>query len=147
MENQDAIDAAIVGCLADPKEARAGLQEIHFLPFNPVDKRTAITYIENDTGKWIRASKGAPEQILQLAHNKDDIAARVHSIIDKFAERGLRSLAVAMQASQCPTPITNLHLLTFLGADYKHDSYPFSTFSLSCEPNLIPSMLSITGSS
>lgn len=36
-------------------------------------------------------------QILNLARNKADIAKRVHSIIDKFAERGLRSLAVARQ--------------------------------------------------
>ncbi|GKD03796.1 glycosyl transferase, family 20 protein, partial [Tanacetum coccineum] len=50
-ENQDAIDAAIVGMLADPKE------------------------------------------IL----NKSVIERRVHSIIDKFTERGLRSLAVAYQ--------------------------------------------------
>ncbi|KAG0590309.1 hypothetical protein M758_1G095600 [Ceratodon purpureus] len=97
LENQDAIDAAIVGILADPKEARANIQEIHFLPFNPVDKRTAITYIDNSNGKWYRSSKGAPEQILDLAHNKSEIAVRVHSIIDKFAERGLRSLAVARQ--------------------------------------------------
>ncbi|OAE23029.1 hypothetical protein AXG93_3255s1080 [Marchantia polymorpha subsp. ruderalis] len=61
IENQDAIDAAIVGMLADPKEARAGIREIHFLPFNPVDKRTAITFIDSD-GKWHRASKGAPEE-------------------------------------------------------------------------------------
>ncbi|KAK6123272.1 hypothetical protein DH2020_042986 [Rehmannia glutinosa] len=54
-ENQDAIDAAIVGMLADPKE------------------------------------------ILNLAHNKSDIERRVHAVIDKFAERGLRSLAVAYQ--------------------------------------------------
>ncbi|BBN05362.1 H+-transporting ATPase [Marchantia polymorpha subsp. ruderalis] len=96
MENQDAIDAAIVGMLADPKEARAGIREVHFLPFNPVDKRTAITYIDEE-GKWHRATKGAPEEILHLAHNKDLIANKVHSIIDKFAERGLRSLAVARQ--------------------------------------------------
>nr|BAM20989.1 plasma membrane H+-ATPase [Marchantia polymorpha] len=96
VENQDAIDAAIVGMLADPKEARAGIQEIHFLPFNPVDKRTAITYIDAD-GKWHRASKGAPEEILHLAQNKEAISSRVHSVIDKFAERGLRSLAVARQ--------------------------------------------------
>lgn len=62
MENQDAIDASIVNMLADPKEARAGIQEIHFLPFNPVEKRTAITYIDSD-GKWHRSSKGAPEQV------------------------------------------------------------------------------------
>ncbi|KAB2613160.1 ATPase 10 [Pyrus ussuriensis x Pyrus communis] len=96
LENQDAIDAAIVNMLADPKEARAGITEVHFLPFNPVDKRTAITYIDME-GKWYRASKGAPEQILDLCPEKDKIAGRVHSIIDKFAERGLRSLGVAYQ--------------------------------------------------
>ncbi|CAN6439282.1 unnamed protein product [Victoria cruziana] len=95
-ENQDAIDTAIVNMLADPKEARAGIQEVHFLPFNPTDKRTALTYIDSD-GKMHRVSKGAPEQILNMAHNRSEIDRRVHAVIDKFAERGLRSLAVAYQ--------------------------------------------------
>ncbi|KAL3617502.1 hypothetical protein CASFOL_037823 [Castilleja foliolosa] len=60
-ENQDAIDAAIVGMLADPKE-----------------------YGEE---KWHRVSKGAPEQILHLSHNKSDIERWVHAVIEKFAER------------------------------------------------------------
>uniref|UniRef100_A0A0E0KHL9 P-type H(+)-exporting transporter n=1 Tax=Oryza punctata TaxID=4537 RepID=A0A0E0KHL9_ORYPU len=88
-ENQDAIDTAIVGMLADPKEARAGIQEVHFLPFNPTDKRTALTYIDSD-GKLYRVSKGAPEQILNLAHNKTQIERRVHAVIDKFAEQTIR---------------------------------------------------------
>ncbi|CAK9136837.1 unnamed protein product [Ilex paraguariensis] len=95
-ENQDAIDAAIVGVLGDPKEARAGIRELHFLPFNPVDKRTALTYIDSD-GNWHRSSKGAPEQILALCNCKEDVKRKVHAVIDKFAERGLRSLAVARQ--------------------------------------------------
>lgn len=97
LENQDAIDAAIINMLADPKEARANITEAHFLPFNPVDKRTAITYIDSD-GNWHRASKGAPEQILNLCQEKEEIAGKVHAIIDKFAERGLRSLGVAYQS-------------------------------------------------
>ncbi|KAG7985466.1 hypothetical protein I3843_03G026800 [Carya illinoinensis] len=96
VENQDAIDAAIVGMLGDPKEARVGIQEVHFLPFNPTDKRTALTYVDSE-GKMHRVSKGAPEQILNLVHNKSEIECRVHAMIDKFAERGLRSLAVAYQ--------------------------------------------------
>jgi len=43
-------------------QARAGIREVHFLPFNPVDKRTALTYIDA-AGNWHRASKGAPEQV------------------------------------------------------------------------------------
>ncbi|KAL8136378.1 hypothetical protein V2J09_002379 [Rumex salicifolius] len=95
-ENQDAIDAAMVNMLADPKEARAGIREIHFLPFNPVDKRTALTYIDGE-GNWHRVSKGAPEQILDLCNCREDVRKKVHSVIEKYAERGLRSLAVGRQ--------------------------------------------------
>ncbi|KAJ3698967.1 hypothetical protein LUZ61_002672 [Rhynchospora tenuis] len=96
VENQDAIDACMVNMLADPKEARAGIQEVHFLPFNPVDKRTAMTYIDSD-GNWHRASKGAPEQIIDLCNLRDDARKRCHAIIGEYANRGLRSLAVARQ--------------------------------------------------
>ncbi|XP_021738895.1 plasma membrane ATPase 4-like [Chenopodium quinoa] len=95
-ENQDAIDAAMVGMLADPKEARAGIREVHFFPFNPVDKRTALTYIDAN-GNWHRASKGAPEQIIDLCRCKEDVKKKVHKVIESYAERGLRSLAVARQ--------------------------------------------------
>ncbi|AQK81782.1 ATPase 8 plasma membrane-type [Zea mays] len=78
------------------QKARAGIQEVHFMPFNPVDKRTAITYIDSD-GSWHRISKGAPEQIIELCRLREDLSRRVHAIIAKFADRGLRSLAVARQ--------------------------------------------------
>ncbi|OMO52891.1 Cation-transporting P-type ATPase [Corchorus capsularis] len=96
VENQDAIDACIVGMLGDPKEARAGITEVHFFPFNPVDKRTANTYIDSD-GSWHRVSKGAPEQIIELCNLQGDVRKKAHDIIDKFADRGLRSLGVARQ--------------------------------------------------
>ncbi|CAI9098957.1 OLC1v1035696C2 [Oldenlandia corymbosa var. corymbosa] len=95
-ENQDAIDASIVNMLSDPKEARAGITEVHFLPFNPVDKRTAITYVDAD-GNWHRSSKGAPEQIIELCNLKGETLKKAHAIIDDFANRGLRSLGVARQ--------------------------------------------------
>ncbi|KAE8696142.1 Plasma membrane ATPase [Hibiscus syriacus] len=96
VENQDAIDACIIGMLGDPKEARAGVTEVHFFPFNPVDKRTAMTYIEPD-GSWHRVSKGAPEQIIDLCNLRGGARKRAHEIIATFADRGLRSLAVARQ--------------------------------------------------
>lgn len=40
------------------------------------------------------------KQILTLCNAKEDVKKKVHAIIDKFAERGLRSLAVASQV--CP---------------------------------------------
>ncbi|GJN30176.1 hypothetical protein PR202_gb18462 [Eleusine coracana subsp. coracana] len=96
-ENQDAIDTAMVGMLADPMEAREGIEEVHFLPFNPVDKRTALTYIDLSDGTWHRVSKGAPEQILALCNSTAYMQTRVHSVMNKYADRGLRSLAVAKQ--------------------------------------------------
>ncbi|RZC68465.1 hypothetical protein C5167_031738 [Papaver somniferum] len=96
IENQDAIDTCMVGMLADPKEARAGIQEVHFFPFNPVDKRTALTYVEAD-GSWHRASKGAPEQIISLCNCTEAVENKINLIIDNYAARGLRSLAVAVQ--------------------------------------------------
>ncbi|KAL7221786.1 hypothetical protein ACSBR1_023683 [Camellia fascicularis] len=96
IENQDAIDASIVGMLGDPKEARAGITEVHFLPFNPVEKRTAITYFDSNDN-WYRTSKGAPEQIIDLCDLKGDVRKKALEIIDNFANRGLRSLGVARQ--------------------------------------------------
>ncbi|XP_022754531.1 ATPase 8, plasma membrane-type [Durio zibethinus] len=96
VENQDSIDASIVGMLSDPKEARAGITELHFLPFNPVDKRTAITYIDSN-GEWHRCSKGAPEQIIELCGLTGDLRKKAHEVIDSFANRGLRSLGVSRQ--------------------------------------------------
>ncbi|KAL5141089.1 Plasma membrane ATPase 4 [Glycine soja] len=63
--------AALMAGLAPKTKARAGIREVHFLPFNPVDKRTALTYIDAN-GNWHRASKGAPEQIMSLCNLRDD---------------------------------------------------------------------------
>jgi H+-transporting ATPase len=39
-------------------------------------------------------------QILNLAYNKSGIEQRVHALIDKFAERELRSLVVVYQVGE-----------------------------------------------
>lgn len=74
LENQDTIDATVINMLGDPKEARQNITEVHFWPFNPVDKRTALTYIDSD-GNWHRSSKGAPEQlcIVFLVHQRSEL--------------------------------------------------------------------------
>lgn len=49
-------------------KARSGIKEVHFLPFNPTDKRTALTYIDAN-GNMHRVSKGAPEQVVYIIHS------------------------------------------------------------------------------
>ncbi|KAE8708524.1 Plasma membrane ATPase 1 [Hibiscus syriacus] len=91
LENQDAIDAAIVAILADPREAQPESQRFTFFRLiRPIRERPLHTLM-----KLVRCIESA--KILNLAWNKSDIGSRVHSIIDKFAERGLRSLRVARQ--------------------------------------------------
>jgi H+-transporting ATPase len=78
VENQDAIDAAMVGMLSDPREAREGIEEVHFLPFNPVEKRTALTYIDLADGGWHRVSKGAPEQVVYYQSSSHRLIFHIH---------------------------------------------------------------------
>lgn len=96
-ENQDAIDASVVGALGDVGRARAGIKLLDFKPFNPVDKRTEITYREESSGKLKRVTKGMTGIIIELCtRNKtEEQENRLEADVEEFASRGLRALAVA----------------------------------------------------
>ncbi|XP_074274229.1 plasma membrane ATPase 2-like [Silene latifolia] len=47
-ENQGAMNAGIVNMLAAPKTAHAGVQEIHFFPFNPTNKRPTLAEFDSN---------------------------------------------------------------------------------------------------
>ncbi|KAI1789272.1 plasma-membrane proton-e [Ganoderma leucocontextum] len=98
-ENQDAIDTCVVGAIGDPARARAGIKLLDFKPFNPVDKRTEITYREESSGKLKRVTKGMTGIIIELCtRNKtDDLENRLEADVEEFAQRGLRALAVAYE--------------------------------------------------
>ncbi|CEG65528.1 Putative ATPase [Rhizopus microsporus] len=97
-ENQDAIDFCIVNSLPDPKLARDGIEELEFKPFNPVVKRTEITYKRLSDGKVLRVTKGMSHTILDLcARDKTEEQIKaLNDDVDEFARRGLRALAVAV---------------------------------------------------
>ncbi|PPR06522.1 hypothetical protein CVT24_001441 [Panaeolus cyanescens] len=98
-ENQDAIDASVVTAMGDPARARAGIKLLDFKPFNPVDKRTEITYREESTGNLKRVTKGMTGVIIKLCtRNKtEDVENRLEADVEEFAARGLRALAVAYE--------------------------------------------------
>ncbi|KAF5311090.1 hypothetical protein D9619_007795 [Psilocybe cf. subviscida] len=98
-ENQDAIDASVVAAIGDASRARAGIKLLDFKPFNPVDKRTEITYLEEATGKLKRVTKGMTGIIIELcSRNKtDEIENRLEADVEEYAARGLRALAVAFE--------------------------------------------------
>ncbi|KAG8987373.1 plasma membrane H+-ATPase [Tulasnella sp. 427] len=72
-ENQDTINACVVGMLDDPKKARTGIKLLDFKPFSPVNRFTKITYREEATGRLKRATKGMTGKIIELCtRNKTD---------------------------------------------------------------------------
>jgi len=67
---------------------------LHFMPFDPVHKRTEAT-VKGADGKQFFVAKGAPQVILQMATNAGDVKPAVEKAILEFAGRGFRSLGVA----------------------------------------------------
>ncbi|KIK22054.1 hypothetical protein PISMIDRAFT_11906 [Pisolithus microcarpus 441] len=98
-ENQDAIDSSVVSALGDTSRARAGIKLLDFKPFNPVDKRTEITYREESSGKIKRVTKGMTGIIIELCtRNKtEELENTLEADVEEFASRGLRALAVAYE--------------------------------------------------
>ncbi|KAF8916427.1 plasma membrane ATPase [Mucidula mucida] len=98
-ENQDAIDMSVVQAIGDTGRARAGIKLLDFKPFNPVDKRTEITYREEATGKLKRVTKGMTGIIIELcSRNKsEELENKLEADVEEYATRGLRALAVAYE--------------------------------------------------
>ena len=92
-DNKDPIDLAVLGGVKDGK-ALQGYQVVHFQPFDPVHKRTEAT-VKGPDGKQFKVTKGAPQVILALAANADEVKSTVDRAVDDFAARGFRALGVA----------------------------------------------------
>ncbi|OAV91608.1 H+-transporting ATPase [Puccinia triticina 1-1 BBBD Race 1] len=98
IENQDAIDGCVVGTVG-ADVARRGIKLVDFKPFDPVSKRTEITYIDVATGEMRRVTKGMTGKIMDLCtYNKtEQIEQQLEADVEEFARRGLRALAVAYE--------------------------------------------------
>lgn len=94
------------------------IEQLDFMPFDPVVKRTEGTLRERSTGKTYKTTKGAPHVILKLVNGKD-IIDKVHHDVDKLGKRGIRALAVAKTNENSEWEF--LGLLTFLDPP-RHDT-------------------------
>ncbi len=92
-EDQDAIDLAVLAGLHG-EDALADCEQLKFVPFDPVAKRTEAT-IRDSVGKTFRVTKGAPQVILDLSRVEPDTRAEAEQSINEFASRGYRTLGVA----------------------------------------------------
>ncbi len=97
-DNNDTIDLAVLGGLKNG-QALKDYEVLHFQPFDPVGKRTEAA-VRGADGKTFKVSKGAPQVILELSANADEVIAAVDKAVNEFAARGFRSLGVARSDGQ-----------------------------------------------
>ncbi len=84
---------AVLGGLKN-NQALQGYQVVHFQPFDPVHKRTEAT-VKGMDGKEFKVTKGAPQVILELSANAEQVKPAIEKAVNEFAARGFRSLGVA----------------------------------------------------
>ena len=95
-EDNDPIDDAILqrsGAAEAVKGERDRYVVRDFVPFDPVIKRTEAQVSLDD--KEFRVAKGAPQVILGMVEEKDQIGDRVRQDVHEMAARGSRTLGVA----------------------------------------------------
>ena len=84
-ENQDPIDLAVLSALKDDHVLQQ-YQITHFQPFDPVHKRTEASVIGSGNVQF-RVAKGAPQVILEMAANVEEIRSGVEEAVNQFPAR------------------------------------------------------------
>ncbi len=99
-ENHDPIETPIFAEL-DKRGLRDKLQRFRlekFVPFNPVSK-SSQAIAGTEAGDKLIAVKGAPQVIIEMCHNHDFDKKAAYYQVKSFAEKGFRTLGVAIQRS------------------------------------------------
>eukprot|EP00899_Mesostigma_viride_P020054 jgi/Mesvir1/2804/Mv13910-RA.2 len=108
---KDALDTLVLGAV--DKTRLVGYTMESHMPFDPTVKRTEST-IKAADGTIFKVTKGAPQIVMKLIHNKAEIGAAVDEEVMAFAARGIRSLAIARTVPGDIDKWQLLGILTFL---------------------------------
>jgi H+-transporting ATPase len=92
-EDPDAIDQAIMNGLKDKKSYQE-FKIKHFLPFDPVGKRTEAL-VSGPDGENFKVSKGALQVILEMSASAEEAKSGAEKAAEEFAKKGFRSLGIA----------------------------------------------------
>jgi len=97
---RDALDTLTLTAVDMP--SMEAVEQLAFLPFDPIVKRTEGTVKELSTGKIYKTTKGAPHVILKLVVSNntnqkanEKVTRVVEEDVHNFGLRGIRTLAVA----------------------------------------------------
>ena len=101
-EDKDPIDDAIISKAKTMQNIAPNITTykiIKFKPFDPVSKKTEAE-IEDTKENRYKVAKGAPQAILSLVYNKENVRDDVENSVDVFATKGYRALGVARTNAQ-----------------------------------------------
>ena len=99
-DDNDTIDLAIIGGMKDQGTLKE-YDVVHFMPFDPVHKRTEAT-VKNKDATTFKVTKGAPQVVLKLSADAGAVTAAADKAVNDFAARGFRSLGVARAEGDGP---------------------------------------------
>ena len=94
--SEDAIDAAVLKAITDPK-ALGRFKQTNLVPFDPVNKRTMTTVVDANGKTW-QYAKGAPQAISALCKLDPTTEGSYSAKVDDLAKHGYRALGVASSA-------------------------------------------------
>ena len=103
-DRADAIDGVVIRAFEDRHASIShdsddagfgvtGFERLSYTPFDPAVKRTAAV-VSSSAGIWA-VSKGAPQVIFELCNLEGDLLAEAGAEVNRLAQGGYRSLAVA----------------------------------------------------
>ena len=109
----DAVDRAVVDkCGTGPAAALAErFVQLTYVPFSQSNRRAEATLLNLQTQAKFVVTKGAPQTIINLAHNADAIREAQTKILSAYASRGLRVIAIA----RCDDPDASPRSYALLG--------------------------------
>jgi H+-transporting ATPase len=92
-EDNDPIDKAVLSGADESLNIR-NFTVTHFMPFDPVHKRTEGS-VRSPDGSTFTVTKGAPQVILEMCSLEGELKRRTEEVVNDFARRGYRALGVA----------------------------------------------------
>ncbi|MFV2005416.1 MAG: HAD-IC family P-type ATPase, partial [Gammaproteobacteria bacterium] len=108
LENNDPIEIPIFDYIDEklPGIELDDFKQNHFLPFDPIGKHTEAEIEKN--GQLFTAIKGAAQVLVNMAELPDDQAASINQIVEQFAAKGYRTLAVGKKTGDEPLVLVGL---------------------------------------
>ena len=108
LENNDPIELPIFHYIEEklPDIDLSRFKQTHFIPFDPVGKRTEAEIESGD--QHFTVIKGAAQVLINMAALPDEQITMINQLVDQLASKGYRTLAVGKKTGNEPVEIIGL---------------------------------------